>query len=513
MPKDINLNKKYKSILNKFIIVNKKQIFSFLNGDLIDYSERSFNFFEFNNGFYVIVKPKALPENKKSTITFCLGFPFPVCKIKKEFRTKHIKDFTFHFRGESFRIEQRKILKNWVKNNFKKSVWTEFDDKALFRTRFDQKIKLFFNKYLLYVDPYSFIGDSFIGAHFSDFLIKKYKFSQRIIFSKSFNHISLLGEAYPYDLDLIKDFFIKYKCLILPDLLDINFEKTLFFLLNLSSVNGIIIIPGRSLYVVINDKKLQCFHLNQPDVILKNQNIEDYMNECMNPFIGSHNALQQKKVKNNSNLIFINPFGSLENKTINLDFIVLLCKNLNKNKKLKINLICGLRDCSFHSDWVKKFIELKKENKIKCNLSNYSSLNQLTLNLSKLRPGAILTADTSISHLTHRLNIPTVIFFHAARFDNSSVQSMVSESPLGFGRYFKNSFPLLIREYNNLSTKTISTLLLYLAKNSKNKKQKDFLKSRLCDLFPENYFYDYVSKVYQKKIKKILKKISPINKI
>lgn len=513
MSENITLDKFYKLILNKFIENNQKSIIDFLDGKLSDYSKKNFNFFEFSDSFCVLIKPTAAINCKKSTVAFCLGFPFPVYTVKKELKTKHAGEFVFHFRGEPFRIEQRKILKNWIKDNFKKSTWHEFDDVVLFRRRFDQKIKSLRTKSLLYVDPYNFIGDSFIGAHFSDFLMKRYNFSQRILFSKSFNHISLLGEAYSYNLSLIKDFFIKYRCLVFPDLLDVNFEKTISLLSVVSGVNGVIVMPGRSLYIVIDNSGLHCFHFNQPDVILRDQNIEDYMNECMRPFIDRHNALQQKESVNGCSHLFINPFGSLANKTIDLNFIVSLCKELNKNKKLEINLICGLKDCSFHSDWISKFIKLKKKNNIKCRLSYYSSLDHLASDFCKLRPGAVLTADTSISHLSHRLNFPTVIFFHATRFDNSSIQSMISESPLGFGRYFKNSFPLLIKDYNNLSVKTISKLLLYLLRGGKNEKQRNYLKNELHKLFPENYFYDFIPKIHQKKTKKILKKISPINKL
>ena len=515
MLKNIILNKQYKLILINYIKNNQKKIDNFLQGKLLDYSAKNFCFYEFNENFYVTIKNRKnedIDENK-SFVNFYLGFPFPVYSINKKILTKNNREFSFYFKGEPFRCEQRKILKSVISGNFKESKWLEFNNLASFRKQFDKQIRSFCKDSLLCVDPYSFIGDSFIGMHFFDSLVDKYNFSQRIIFSKSYNHMAMLGEVYPYDLNLIKKLFLKYKCLVVPDLLDINLKKTISILSKLSNEEGVIIFPGKSIYVVNDKLGLNFFHYNQPDVILRDQNIEDYMNECMFPFISPKTAFQENKFDGSDNCIFINPFGSLENKTINLDFVVSLCQELNKEKNLKIKLICGLRDCSFHSEWMKKFIKFKKEKNIKCCLSYYSSLNQLALDLYKSRPGVILTTDTSISHLAHRLNLPTVIFYHSIRFDNSSIQSMVSESPLGFGRYFKNSYPLLIREYKKTQVKVISVFLKYLLNNKKNKSNHNFLKKELHEYFPEEYFFEFLPTTYHKKIKKILKNISPINKL
>lgn len=505
------LENQHKLILKKFIYANQDKIEAFLRGDLIDYSKNDLNFYEFNENFYVVIKKSKTIED--SLINFYLGFPFAICSLQKRVATKHTREFTFYFRGEPLRIEQRCILKQIIKDNFKKSSWQEFNSLKLFRKKFEVKIKRFSNDGLLYIDPYSFIGDSFIGMDFYDSLVKKYHFNHRLIFSKTYNHLGMLGETYPIDYTLIKKHFSNYKCLVAPDLLDINFEKTVKLLFELSGEEGIVIFPGKSLYVVIDKLGFNFFHLNQADTTLRDQNIEDYMNECMLPFIDNYSAYQDEKFSGNENVIYINPFGSLENKTINLDFVIPLCKELNKDKSTSINLIAGLRDCEFHSRWIKQFIKLKNKHKIKCRLSYYSSLNQLALDIYKFRPGAILTTDTSISHLTHRLNLPTVIFYHSKRFDNSSIQSMISESPLGFGRYYKNSYPLLIREYKNYYPLIIANFLRYLASNKSKNKNLLNLKKELSEFFPEEYFYKFVSEKYKNKAKKILKNISPLNKL
>lgn len=505
------LESQHKFILKKFIKINQDKIKAFLRGNLIDYSKKDFNFYEFNENFYVVIKKSTIKG--VSLVSFYLGFPFAICSLQKRVITKHAREFTFYFRGEPLRVEQRAILKQIIKDNFKKSSWQEFNSHNLFRKKFDVKMKHFSSEGLLYIDPYSFIGDSFIGMHFYDSLFNKYSFNYRLLFSKNYNHLAILGEAHSIDYTIIKKYFSTYKCLLAPDLLDVNFKNTVELLFQLSGEEGIVIFPGKSLYVVIDKHGFNFFHLNQPDTTLRDQNIEEYMNECMAPFIDNNYAYQEEKFKGNEKVIYINPFGSLENKTINLDFIISLCKELNKNKSLSINLIAGLREREFHSNWIEQFIKLKNIHKIKCRLSYCSSLNQLTLDIYKFRPGAILTTDTSISHLTHRLNLPTIIFYHASRFDNSSIQSMISESPLGFGRYYKNSYPLLIREYKKTYPIIIANLIGYLASDKNNKKNLPYLKKELNELFPEEYFYTFISKKYRNNIKRILKNISPLNKL
>jgi len=510
----MSLDKIYQEILRKFIAENQNKIKAFLRGELTDYTKKDFNFFEFSKEFYVIVRSLKKEELNKEAIKFNLGFPFPVCTLEKKSLIKNSKVFSFYFKGESLRCEQRKILKNYFKNTKIKARWQEFTSITKFRQKFDSNIKHYHSENLLYCDPYNFIGDSFIGMHFIDGLMSKYSFTDRIIFSHSFDHLSVLGETYGYDLNLLHELFSRYHCLVLPDLLDVNFKKTLAIVSALADQSGLIIIPGRALFLKLHKGRITFFHLDKPDTILCDQNVENYMNECLFPFIESRKACQAEKFTGNKNIFFINPFGSLDNKTIDVNFVVSLCQNLNLFKKIEINIIGGLRNCSFHSKWIKEFIKLAAVKKINYKISYYSSLNQLVMDINKLRPGAILSTDTSISHLANRLNIPTIIFFHARRFDNHSLQSMISESPLGFGRYFKNSHPLLIRNYDLYLPSFIASFLLLLAGNTNIKKiaKKDFI-NKLNKLFPLEYFYEAMPPEKRKRIKDTLSRVSPLNKL
>ena len=137
MFKNTYLNKKYKFILINLIKKNKDIISSFIKGDVIDYSNNDFSFYEFNKDFYVLINN----SDKDGIAKFNLGFPFPVCSIEKKMKTKGAKVFSFYFKGEELRLEQRNILKNIFSNTIFKSTWKEFSDIDLFREKFDKTIR------------------------------------------------------------------------------------------------------------------------------------------------------------------------------------------------------------------------------------------------------------------------------------------------------------------------------------------------------------------------------------
>lgn len=75
------LENQHKLILKKFIKVNQDKIEAFLRGDLIDYSKKDFNFYEFNENFYVVIKTPKIEG--VSIVNFYLGFPFAICSLQK----------------------------------------------------------------------------------------------------------------------------------------------------------------------------------------------------------------------------------------------------------------------------------------------------------------------------------------------------------------------------------------------------------------------------------------------
>ncbi|EKD44370.1 MAG: hypothetical protein ACD_71C00160G0001 [uncultured bacterium (gcode 4)] len=242
------------------------------------------------------------------------------------------------------------------------------------------------------------------------------------------------------------------------------------------------------------------------------------MNECLSPFLHPVRALQLRKFECNRDVIYINPFGSLENKTLDLDFVINLCKEFAKDNKRTINIICGLRGSAFQSLWVKRFSEsgIFKNNNILT--SFYSSLDNLVIDIYKLRPEIMITADTSIAHLANYLNINCIILCNSSRVDNSSMQSMISESPLGFGRYFLNNYPFLVQKYDNQLISLILNLTTFLSDGFGSNKRKerrmyDFLKVELKRMLPTYFFCSNMPEIYHNRTRKMLKEVSPVTKL
>lgn len=476
-------------------------------------SKNRFEFIEISEEICLSLRPVNSDTSSRQSYLH-LGFPFPVASKPFDI-CLHNYICEIFFRGEGLRSRQRKILKNGIWLDRNKIIWKEKKSISDFRKCFSLAMVKYPPKKLLYVDPYSFIGDSVIGMHFIDGLISLFNFSGRIILSKSADDLRMLGEIDKYSVSVLKKYFKANRFIVFPDLLDINFERTLEILQSISSINGIAIFPGRSLFAEIIDGKIYIYHLKQADVILRGKNIEDYMNECLRPFIDDQLAWQEPFVPGKPRVILVNPFGSLPNKTIDLNFTSLLCGELLKVKNIEVKILGGVKSCPFHQAWVRSFLQSPIAKRKNCRLLFFSNLGKFAEYIKQNRPGAVITADTSIAHMMNRLHIPNTVFCHASRFDNNSLQSMISESPLGFGRYFNNNFPVLIRDYKKISPHDIASFLLFLSGYLKQKNQAHAYKKSLAalnKLFPEKYFYSNRPVSERVAIKNILNRISPINK-
>ncbi len=506
------LSSEYEKMLTYFERKHSVFLLSFLK-ELDGKDKDKFQFIEVNQEICLSLRPVNSGHSNQQSFLH-LGFPFPV--VSKPFKVSlHNHVCEIFFRGENLRRRQRRILKNgaWIES--KKFFWKEVVAINNFKKYFLLAMTKYPHKKLIYVDPYNFIGDSVIGMHFIDGFIFSFGFSGRVILSKSANDIRMLGETVDFSVANLKRYFKTNKFLIFPDLLDINFAKTLQILQSVSNINGIAVFPGRSFFAEIINGSIYIYHLKQDDVILRGKNIEDYMNECLWPFIASQPAWQEPSVPGDSRLILINPFGSLPNKTIDLDFTNKLCQELFNYKNIEVRVLGGVKSCSFHQEWVNNFLKLPIVKRKKISPLFFSNLGEFTDYIKQHRPGAVLTADTSIAHMITRLHIPNTVFYHFSRFDNSSLQSMISESPLGFGRYFDNNFPLLIKDYQKIAHRDVALFLLFLSGYLKRKDETVAFKKSLkvvAKLFPEKYFYSKRPISERDSIKNILHRISPVNK-
>ena len=219
-----------------------------------------------------------------------------------------------------------------------------------------------------YFDPYTFIGDSFVGSYITDNFSKYFCLTLKYFYSENYLNLDFLYNTKSY-VKVIEDY--DKSCLaIFSDLIDIHWDRTKHIVKNLAKNRIPSIICGRNIIVWPKKDKVVIYILEREDVLLRNQNIEDYMIECMNPFlIPSRVEIPQINLSN-SNLV-INPFGSEPNKNLPVGLILNIIKNYRKDyPDSKIVVISGFRNSYLHMLWCAnlkgKLIEHSFYNEIIC---------------------------------------------------------------------------------------------------------------------------------------------------
>ena len=94
--------------------------------------------------------------------------------------------------------------------------------------------------------------------------------------------------------------------------------------------------------------------------------------------------------------------------------------------------------------WINEFFKyLGISTKIKIDLVYYQDLSELYLDWAD-KCVLIITADTSIAHLANYGGYSNIVLYNPKVWDTCSVQSMSSDSPLGFCRYNKLQIPVVL---------------------------------------------------------------------
>jgi len=157
-------------------------------------------------------------EHIKSEVVMNIGFPFPTSSRKislKVLSTFRKLDINFYIRGEPVRSFQREQLfsKHRLIKISEKEKLIEITTKIISR-----------NKNVSYIDPYTFIGDSYIGLFFLKSFLKKSNLKLKNVYSK--NYLHLIKEYCPKE--YIPNKISEFESLVLmPDLIDSHWPKTL----------------------------------------------------------------------------------------------------------------------------------------------------------------------------------------------------------------------------------------------------------------------------------------------
>ncbi|MDP4012189.1 MAG: hypothetical protein Q8R00_01110 [Candidatus Nanoarchaeia archaeon] len=404
-------------------------------------SNKEFNLFELNDNIIILLK-----KSKKSKLTLNIGFPFPIDSFNDEdikFNFERQFEMDIFLRGEEIRTIQRKLLfdkSEEVNEVFDINSMREIISKDFTNT-----------KGLIYIDPYEFIGDSFIGLFFLESFLDKFNIDKVKIFSNSYDHLNSVYNAYPRDNSLICKESKKIFNIIMPDLIDSHWKETLNLIFELKNKNlkCNILIIGRNLHLKINNRKIFVYWYKSEDILLRNKNIQDYMSDLLEPFLDKI-SYKFGKINNKNKTIYVNPFGSLIKKAIPTYLVLAIYKEFSKSfgEELDFNIIGGYYNRPEHQRWINEFLSITSRIEGKLNISYYSNLFELSKDMQKKKCSLIISADTSISHMANKIGYPNLTIYKTIMWDKESIQSLASDSPLGFCRYTSNQLPIMLEEYD-----------------------------------------------------------------
>lgn len=402
-------------------------------------------------------------RNKGSEKLMMIGFPFPLESYPLEGFQANNETLIFIFlRGSFVRNYQRKLLLNEL-TKLRKVNYEEITPLQKFR----KLTELLCNKFKKtnYYDPYSFLGDSYIGLHFIENFEKTFNLKINRIYSENYKDLLTSAPVKGY----IGTVTANNNTLnIFSDLIDTQWNRTKHILKCLTKQNSPSIICGRDLIIIPDKNAINIYHFKREDVLLKKENIEDYMNNCLLPFLNPKTNsfyAQNKKSKN----IIINPFGSEQIKTIPQKIILDTSAHFKKHyPQSKLLLIAGFNNSYSHMLWISKLKgALSDQNLDNIIFKNYGSFEEIKKDIERYDCSMGLTADTSVAHLFNFLGLKNITFFNLTRCDLNSPQSLSSDSPLGFCRYGNVQYPAILHgdDQNKLINGVLQAIDYFLGKN------------------------------------------------
>ncbi len=421
-----------RAYLGKEIIENRKAIQREIS--LFETKKQTYRSIPLNQELIMILR------NSGNEKLMMIGFPFPLESYAlKGFKSKKDTLVFIFLRGTVVRNYQRKVFLDGMKS-VKPVKFVEI--KSI--TEFREIVRNLTKRYKLadYYDPYSFLGDSFIGLHFIENFIQTQQLKLNTIYSENYKHLAIVSNTKGYigDVETKKDIIN-----IFADLIDTQWNRTKYLVKSLAKQNLPSIICGRNIVVIPQKDRIDVYHFSKDDVLLKSENIEDYMNKCLYPFLEPVSSNFKLHIGKSNNII-INPFGSESSKTIPEELILKLAQHLKiEYPGSKILLIDGFRNAYAHLLWNSKLKGLLSENHLENVLfKNYGAFEEIKKDISRYKCALGLTADTSTAHLFNFLGLRNITFFNLERCDLMSAQSLSSDSPLGFCRYGPTQYPALL---------------------------------------------------------------------
>jgi len=434
--------------LESFIKNQKKSISIIV--DCFQKSKKGYSIVELSDTVVMVLSPAKIKK-----IILNVGYPFP---IFSEDRVDLLNSFVGNFeiklfiRGEILRKLQRNYLKKVFLGSLENKKWIVVDKIKKFRKISTNLLKK--KNKIIYIDPYHFIGDAFTGLYFLEQFRTQSNVTNIVVLSRFFRHLNLFHKSYKKDWNTFKKMCVDDSLIIMPDLIDNHFGENLKLLRMVNNKNVVIFMPGRNLIIHYQKSKVSAYHFSGKDVLLRNKNIEDYMDDCLDPFFERQYYNYGKRNKSRKNVvseIFVNPYSSDYSKEIKVELFLKIAIDLIRNNNVRFIISSRYGAAKGKNDWIDKLILRTKKEEYRSLLNNTiflsdNNISDLGKKLLKRGVSCALTADTSISHVLSKLMIPNITIYNEYFWDNESRQSLSAESPLGFCRYNLPQFAAILTE-------------------------------------------------------------------
>lgn len=397
----------------------------------------------------------SISAGEERTLSLQIGYPFPIAqKITKDVDwIPSGRKVTVSCWGECVRKEQRLYTIKHLQEKRASLTSFSYGDKNSFYTSLQNKKEDFLNK-IIYVDPYNFIGDSLIGLYFLDSyretLDQDAENEKCIVFSKNYKHLSHKYRAEP--LERLSDYLSMEDSFtaIYPNLIDNQFSLFLQLLDTCAQRRCLMLVPSRNCYFAFADGRVVYHQLQANDVLFRDKDIDNYMQDCFNPFLASNKPAPKRRsaeafVRERENrIVFLNPFSSTQEKDLSAEICADICAQLlSKNHVVLMNKFP--QDVN-RKEWISHFNQnlfLKGAAPSAINFIEDSGLSDLWKKLQNLGINSSITVDTGLAHLLGAEGIYTLVIYQSGFWDPTCVRSLCADSPLGFCRKDHPLFPVV----------------------------------------------------------------------
>lgn len=393
---------------------------------------------------YVVVIRKS--SRAKSNLS--LGYPFPLVTRKYSNFIYTGFEISYYLRGQTLRQAQFANLIARLGEEHDVEI-SNIRSIGRFRNKLTELREQLNTQSLYYIDLYRFLGDSFLSTYMLDAFIKDFGTKRPYVLSRAAKHLN--GFYKTYDLTYwanVSDNSIY----VISDLLDID-DAWLQDILTSQGKSGLYIISSRNIFIWKAGNDIKIFKLSGcSDILLTNNNIFPYMQDCIFPFVKSNILQPIKKVsKLNIRRIYINPFSSLDEKSFSADGLQIIIKKLKLSfPTIQIAIPAG------YDDFTREFSQ-NLAGKLRVTRLDDTGIQDLFTKLTK--NDLVITVDTALTHIVTKHDITNIVVFKNGFWDPDSLQSLSAESPIAFCSRNPHQLPIVFDgNYDDLADRVVSVI-------------------------------------------------------